>query len=75
MKKVIVCLLIAAMLIQIGCSSVTQIPYPVEESKSENEIRQLNYLGERLSSTIILTDSTEVEANWLKLKRQQNYIF
>jgi hypothetical protein len=73
MKKVIVYLLVAAMLIQIGCSSITQISLPVEQSKSENEIRQLNYFGERLSSTIHLTNSSEVEAYWLKLKDDKIY--
>ena len=73
MKKVIVCLLIAAMLIQIGCSSITQIPLPIEETKSESDIRSLNYFGEKLSSIIILTDSIEVEAYWLKLRDDKIY--
>ena len=73
MKKVIVCLLVAAMLIQIGCSSITQIPYPIDESKSENEISQLNYFGDRLNSTIHLTNSVEIEAYWLKMKDDKIY--
>ena len=73
MKKVIVCLLVAAMLIQIGCSSITQIPYPVNKSKSENEIGQLNYFGDRLNSKIYLTNSAEIEAYWLKMKENKIY--
>lgn len=73
MKKVLVCLLIFSMLLQIGCSSITQIPLPIEATKSESDIRSLNYFGERLSSTILLTDSIEVEAYWLKLRDDKIY--
>jgi len=68
MKRFIVCLIIASLLIQIGCSSITQIPLPIEATKSESDIRSLNYFGERLSSTILFTDSIEAEAYWLKMK-------
>lgn len=61
------------MLLQIGCSSLTQISYPTDERKSGNEIRQLNYFGERLSSTIELTNSVETEAYWLNLKDDKLY--
>lgn len=73
MKRLIICLVIATLLIQIGCSSITQIPYPVDESKSENEIRSLNYFGERLTSTIHLNSSTEIETYWLNLKDDKIY--
>ena len=73
MKKTIIGLLIASLLIQIGCSSITQIPYPTDERKSENEIRQLNYLGDRLSSTIQLTNSIEIEAYWLNMRGDKIY--
>ena len=46
---------------------------PVELSKSENEVRQLNYFGERLNSTIQLTNSVEIEAYWLNLKDDKIY--
>lgn len=73
MKKSIVCLLVATMLFQIGCSSFTQIPYPTDERKSGKEIRQLNYFGERLSSKIQLTNSVEIEAYWLNLNDDKLY--
>ena len=74
MKRFIVYIIITSLLVQIGCSSITQIPYPVDERKSENEIRRLNYLGGRLSSTIYLNDSSTIEANWLSLKNNKLYI-
>jgi hypothetical protein len=61
------------MLLQIGCSSITQIPLPLESVRSESDIRALNYFGERLSSTILLTDSIEVEAYWLKMRDDKIY--
>ena len=73
MKRGIVYLVISSFLLQVGCSSITQIPYPVDESKSENEIRSLNYFGERLTSTIHLNSSIEVEAYWLNLKDDKIY--
>lgn len=73
MKKTLVYLVLFSLLVQIGCSGITQIPYPVDESKSENEIRQLNYFGERLNSTIQFTNSIEVEAYWLKMKDDKIY--
>ena len=73
MKKLISCLVLTSLLFQIGCSSITQIPYPVDENKSENEIRSLNYFGERLNSTIQFTNSIEVEAYWLKMKDDKVY--
>lgn len=73
MKKGIVCLLVIALFVQIGCSSITQIPYPIDESKCENEIRSLNYFGERLTSTIHLNSSTEIESYWLNLKDDKIY--
>lgn len=74
MKKTLVYLVLFSLLVQIGCSGITQIPYPVDESKSENEIRQLNYFGERLNSTIQFTNSIEVEAYWLKMKDDKIYL-
>ena len=73
MKKVIACLIIFSLVVQIGCSSITQIPYPIDESKSDNEIGSLNYFGEKLSSTITLTNSFEVKAYWMKLKDDKIY--
>jgi hypothetical protein len=73
MKKTLVYLVLFSLLVQIGCSSITQIPYPVDESKSDNEIRSLNYFGEKLSSTITLTNSIEVKAYWLKMKDDKIY--
>lgn len=73
-RKPIVYLLLFALLLQFGCSSITQIPYPVDERKSENDIRRLNYLGEKLSATIRLIDSTEVTANWLSLSDNRLYL-
>jgi len=70
-KRVVVYIIIGSLLIQIGCSSITQISLPVERSKSENEIRRLNYLGGRLSSTIHLIDSSKIEANWLNLEKNK----
>ncbi len=72
-KELLIYLLIFALLLQLGCSSITQIPYPVDESKSDNEIRSLNYFGERLNSTITLTNSIEVKAYWMKLKDDKIY--
>lgn len=68
MKRFVSCIIIFSLLGQIGCSSITQIPYPTDERKSENEIRQLNYFGERLSSTIQLSNSIEIEAYWLNMR-------
>jgi len=73
MKRFIVYLIIVTLLIQIGCSSITQIPYPIEEGKNEDEIRSLNYFGERLSSNIQLTNSVEIEVYWLNLKDDKIY--
>jgi hypothetical protein len=73
MKRGIVHLLLFSMLCQLGCNGITQIPYPVDERKSENEIRQLNYFGDRLSSTIQLTNSFEIEAYWLKIREDKIY--
>ena len=73
MKRGIVHLLLFSMLCQLGCSGITQIPYPVDKSKSENEIRQLNYFGERLRSTIQLTNSIGIEAYWLKMREGKIY--
>lgn len=73
MKKTLVYLVLFSLLVQIGCSSITQIPYPVDENKSENEIRSLNYFGERLSSKIQLTNSVEIEAYWLNLQDDKIY--
>ena len=74
MKKTLVYLVLFSLLVQIGCSGITKIPYPVDKSKSENEIRQLNYFGERLNSTIQFTNSIEVEAYWLKMKDEKIYL-
>lgn len=71
-RKPIVYLLLAAFLFQIGCGS-TRIPYPIDEKKSENDIKRLNYLGGRLSSTIQLNDSSTISANWLNLKGDRIY--
>lgn len=73
MKKIITYLILISFLLQIGCSSITQIPYPVDESKSESEVRQLNYFGERLTSTIQLTNSCEIEAYWLQMRNDKIY--
>lgn len=73
MKKVVVGLLIFSLFLQIGCSGITQISLPVEQSKSENEIRQLNYFGERLSSTIFLADLAEIKASHITLKENKIY--
>ena len=73
MKKLISCLVLTSLLLQIGCSSITQIPYPADQRKSDDEIRQLNYFGERLSSTIHLTNSAGIEAYWLKMKDDRIY--
>lgn len=73
MKKFIVYLLITVLLLQIGCSSISLISYPTDERKNENEIRQLNYFGERLSSTIQLTNSIEIEAYWLNMQGDKIY--
>lgn len=73
MKRFIVYLIIVTLLIQIGCSSITQIPYPIEKGKNEDEIRSLNYFGERLSSNIQLTNSVEIEVYWLNLKDDKIY--
>lgn len=73
MKRGIVHLLLFSMLCQLGCSGITQIPYPVDKSKSENEVRQLNYFGERLNSTIQFTSQVEVDAYWLKMREDKIY--
>ena len=73
MKKTLVYLVLFSLLVQIGCSSSTQIPYPVDKSKSENEIRQLNYFGKRLNATIQFTNQVEVESYWLKMKEDKVY--
>jgi hypothetical protein len=73
MRTVVTDLLIVLLIFQIGCSSITQIPLPIETSKSENEVRQLNYFGEKLNSTIKLTSQVEVEAYWLKMKDDKIY--
>jgi len=73
LKRGIVYLVISSYLLQVGCSSITQIPYPVDERKSENEIRQLNYFGERLTSTIELTNSCEIEAYWMQMRDNKIY--
>jgi len=71
MKKVIVTFLIASLLIQIGCSSVSQITLPIKTNRNEQEVRLLNHFGNKLSSTIYLVDSTEIEASWLTLKENK----
>lgn len=73
MRTAVTQLLVLILIFQIGCSSITQISYPVEQSKSENEIRQLNYFGEKLSSTIQFTNQVEVEAYWLNLRENNVY--
>jgi hypothetical protein len=69
----VVYLLVALLLFQLGCSGITQIPYSIDESKSDNEIRSLNYFGERLNSTIHFKNSFEVETYWLKMKDDKIY--
>lgn len=73
MKKPIIVFLLFSFILQTGCGSFTQIPYPTDERKSGNEIRQLNYFGERLSSKIELTNSVEIEAYRLLLKDDKLY--
>lgn len=73
MRRVIIYLVIFSMLIQIGCSSISQITLPIKAIESEKELKSLNYFGERLSSTIYLVDSNEVETGWLTLRENKIY--
>jgi len=71
MNKATAAFLIILLLIQIGCSSVSQITLPIDTKQNEQEVRLLNYFGNKLSSTIYLVDSTEIEASWLILKENK----
>ena len=73
MKKVIVCLLDCSDAHSNRLQQHFTNTLSVDESKSENEISQLNYFGERLNSTIQLTNSIEIEAYWLNLKDDKIY--
>jgi len=73
MKRLIIHLMIASLLFQIGCSGVSQISLPIDTNQNDIEIRSLNYFGERLTSTIYLTNLVEVEAYWLKMKDDKIY--
>jgi len=73
MKRIIVYLIITSLLIQIGCGSVSQITLPIETNRNEQELRSLNYFGEKLSSTICLIDSVEIETRWLNLRGDKIY--
>lgn len=73
MKKVIIILLISSLLFQIGCSSIKEIPYPIDERKSENEIKSLNSFGKKLNATIYLINSKVIEVSKLELREGRIY--
>jgi hypothetical protein len=60
MKTITIHILLFALLLQIGCLGALEICLPIETNKNENELKSLNYFGERKLSTIYLVDSTEI---------------
>ena len=72
-RRTFIYILISSLLFQIGCSGITLIPYPIDESRSDRDIKSLNYFGEKLNSTIQFKNSIEVETYWLKMKDGKIY--
>ena len=72
-RELLTSFLILTLLLQIGCSNISQILLPIESNRNEQEVRSLNYFGGKLSSTICLVDSVEFEARWLNLRDDKIY--